>query len=129
MDGSAPVGQSQVRERRATVEALRLLRRWDAHRGRAWERGDPVSLARLYTARSVAGQRDVALLERYAARGWSVEASPARIVSAGVELRGDDRLRLRVSEASPAGRTRTQARVVTLVRSTTGWRVARVTVG
>ncbi len=128
-DSARPVPRSEVRERRATVEALRLLHRWDTRRTRAWERGDSVSLARLYTARSLAGRRDVALLERYAARGWSVDGTTPRILDAALELRRDDRVRLRVTEAHPGARTRAQARVVTLVHSTTGWRVERVAAG
>ena len=38
--------------------ALGVLHLWDARRERAWEREDTASLARLYTARSVAGRRD-----------------------------------------------------------------------
>ncbi|QIK66029.1 hypothetical protein G7072_06470 [Nocardioides sp. HDW12B] len=128
-DGTRPPRSSELRERRATVEALRLLHRWDARRERAWARGDAASLARLYTGRSVAGRRDVALLERYVARGWTVDGTTPRIVDAAVEERAADRVRLRLSEADPGAGPDLHARVVTLVRSTTGWRVGRVTAG
>lgn len=143
--GSGPVPPGEVRERRATVDALQLLHRWDRQRERAWEQGDAALLASLYTPRSGAGRRDVALLERYVARDWAVTGVAPRVHGAELRLRRADRVRLAVTETYPALRVRAprvpgpgaggprreaadpHTRVVTLVRAADAWRVERVT--
>ena len=133
----------EVRERRATVAALGVLRRWDGRRAQAWTRGDPSLLRPLYTAASRAGRRDVALLEQYAERGWSVRGVQPQVVAAEALTRTSDRVEVRVVERYPdlavdgvtpsvpadgAGPDASEphVRVVSLVRSPTGWRVERV---
>lgn len=138
---SMPV--EEVRERRDTVAALGVLRRWDGRRARAWARGEPSLLTPLYTATSRAGRRDVALLEQYAERGWSVRGVHPQVVAAEALTRTSDRVEVRVVERYPdvavdgvtpsvpregAGPddSTSHVRVVSLVRSPTGWRVERV---
>ena len=133
----------EVRERRDTVAALGVLRRWDGRRARAWTRGEPSLLTPLYTATSRAGRRDVALLEQYAERGWSVRGVRPQVVAAEALTRTSDRVEVRVVERYPdvavdaatqpepgdgsePDASDSQLRVVSLVRSPTGWRVERV---
>lgn len=152
-DGAAPGSETRevsrevspevLRERRATVAALGVLRRWDDRRARAWTRGDPDLLRPLYTPASQAGRRDVSLLERYAERGWSVRGVHPHVVAAEASTRSSERVRIRVVERYPGvavdgadgsapgvatepAAPGTHVRVVSLVRSPTGWRVARV---
>lgn len=137
------VPSEEVRERRATVAALGVLRRWDGARARAWTRGEPSLLQPLYTAASRAGRRDVALLEQYAERGWSVRGVRPQVVAAEALTRTSDRVEVRVVERYPdvavdgMGQSEPEdgsgpdgsephVRVVALVRSPTGWRVERV---
>lgn len=137
------VPSEELRERRATVAALGVLRRWDGRRARAWTRGEPSLLTPLYTAASRAGRRDVALLERYAERGWSVRGVHPQVVAAEALTRTSDRVEVRVVERYPdvavEGLTQSvpgeragpdgpepHVRVVSLVSSPTGWRVERV---
>ena len=94
---------------------------------------------------SRAGRRDVALLEQYAERGWSVRGrAPAGGGRARRSTRTSDRVEVRVVERYPdlavlgrhaarawglapsPTRSEPHVRVVTLVRSPTGWRVERV---
>lgn len=141
--GERAAPSEEVRERRATVAALGLLRRWDGDRARAWTRGEPSLLRPLYTATSRAGRRDVALLEQYAERGWSVRGVRPQVVAAEALTRTSDRVEVRVVERYPDvavdGVARSEpddgsgpdgsephVRVVALVRSPTGWKVERV---
>lgn len=119
------IGNSERGARRATVRALAVLHGWDARRGAAWERGDLAGLARLYTARSLAGRRDVALLRRYVERDRPVDGEPPRVLRADLEDGAAGTLRLRVVEQGDAQR-RPDARVVVLVRRGDDWRVDRV---
>ena len=56
----------------AAPPSVEVLRAWDAQRSRAWARGDPVLLSTLYAPGSVAGQRDLAMLRAWVARGLVV---------------------------------------------------------
>ena len=108
-----------------------MLRRWDDRRARAWVRGDVVQLRALYRPGSEAGRRDVALMEMYAERGWSVRRVQPRVLAAEALTRTRDRVEVRVVEHHPenaagTGTRRAQVRIVSLVRSAAGWRVDRV---
>jgi hypothetical protein len=52
--------------------ALAVLRDWDRRRARAWARGDPAALTRLYVVGSRTARRDRAMLAAYRARGLRV---------------------------------------------------------
>jgi hypothetical protein len=65
----------------AGPEPVEVLRAWDARRARAWARGDPRSLRRLYTPDSVAGRRDRAMLRAWATRGLVVRDLRTQLLS------------------------------------------------
>jgi hypothetical protein len=122
----------------ATATALGVLRAWDRDRAAAYSSGDVAALRRLYVPGSEAGQRDVAILRSYAARGLVVRGLRMQRLRADVLDRRRDRLRLRVLERVAGGtvvsgtsRTalptdRAGRRTVVLVRGAGGWRVASV---
>jgi hypothetical protein len=60
---------------------VELLRAWDARRGEAWARGDPHLLAPLYTADSIAGRHDRAMLRAWAARGLAVRGLRTQLLA------------------------------------------------
>ncbi len=60
--------------------AVEALRAWDAQRAVAWARGDPRLLEPLYTADSVAGRRDRAMLRAWAARGLVVSGLQTQLL-------------------------------------------------
>lgn len=141
--GQRAAPSEELRERRATVAALGVLRRWDGRRAWAWTRGEPSLLTPLYTATSRAGRRDVALLEQYAEQGWSVRGTRPQVVAAEALTRTSDRVVVRVVERYAAvaaegvtpsvpgkgagsDRSEPHERVVSLIRSPSGWRVERV---
>lgn len=115
------------------------LRRWDVRRAEAWASGDAVALRSLYTRRSVAGDRDVAMLQQYADRGLRVRLY-TQVLAADVVTDTDSRVVLvvtdRLASAVAVGRDRRvvlptdepSTRRITLTRVGTGeWRVAAVT--
>ena len=65
----------------STPPAPDLLRAWDAARSRAWARGDPHRLARLYAPGSTAGARDLAMLRAWSARGLRVRGLQTQLLS------------------------------------------------
>ena len=115
-----------------------VLADWDARRAQAWERGDAAALARLYVAGSRAGEADVRLLRRYAARGLRVTGLQTQVVDLEVLGRDDRRLHLVVTDRVvggvavgadadvplPVGRPST--RHVVLLRRGGTWLVGRV---
>jgi len=112
------------------------LRRWDKRRAAAWEAGDVTSLGELYTPRSGAGHRDVAMLEAWCARGLRVTRMTTQVLSLAVAHADSRRLILRVSDrlvdvragllALP--RDAESTRRIELRRAPGGrWRVASVT--
>ena len=139
-----PRGAGQeVRERRATVAALEVLRRWDGRRARAWARGEPRCCGRSTARRrgpggatsrcssstpSAAGRSAGVRPQVVAAEaltrtprpggGAGGRALPRPAVHGRHAARSRGRCRAR--------RLRPHVRVVTLVRSPTGWRVERV---
>jgi hypothetical protein len=68
----------------AEAMPLAVLHDWDARRAAAWSAGDLHALARLYTARSAAGDADVALLRRYVGRGLRVRQMQMQVLGARV---------------------------------------------
>lgn len=80
------------------VDALGVLREWDALRSAAWAAGDPAGLSALYVPGSAAGAADVAMLERWVARGLRVDGLAQQVLSVGVRVAEDDRLVLVVTD-------------------------------
>lgn len=71
-----PVGSAAV-----PPSAADLLRTWDAARARAWARGDPRRLTRLYAPGSTAGARELAMLRAWTARGLRVRDLRTQLLS------------------------------------------------
>jgi hypothetical protein len=133
---STPVSRPAVEDR-----ALAVLHAWDVRRSAAWASGDAAALAALYTAGSSAGAADVALLERYTARGLVVrdlrmQLLRARVLAARprlVEVEVTDRLSnaVAVRLGDPVARHRLPAdaattRLLVLRRVGDRWVMARV---
>lgn len=96
---SAGVAGGRVAAVRPTDKAaLAVLHAWDARRADAWAAGDPVALARLYTDRSAAGRADIALLQRYAARGLVVRDLRIQVLRARVLTSRPGRVALEVTD-------------------------------
>ena len=68
-----------------------LLADWDAERSAAWADGDVRRLASLYTDGSVAGERDVAMLQRWLDRGRVVTGLRMQVLSLRELSRTSDR--------------------------------------
>ena len=60
---------------------VEVLRAWDTERARAWARGSPRMLARLYTTGSVAGRRDLAMLRAWTDRGLRVRGLRTQLLT------------------------------------------------
>lgn len=114
-----------------------VLRDWDAARERAWTSGDTVALRRLYTPGSVAGRRDVAMLEAWSARGLRLTALSTQVLRLQVVVERERRLVLvltdRVARAEadgvPLPADRSSTRRLVLLRAAGAdapWRVASV---
>jgi hypothetical protein len=133
---AAPLAES-----RPVASPVAVLQAWDRRREAAWAAGDVAALRRLYVARSVAGERDVAMLRRWRARGLTVAALDVQVLSGEVLARRPGRLTVEVTErlarasATAAGGARwwlprggVATRRVTLWWVEGRWRVARVSV-
>ena len=117
------------------VDAVRLLRGWDARRARAYARGAPSALAALYTAGSRTGAADVAVLRGYVARHLRVTGMRTQVLGAQVVRHDDGRLVVDVTDVLvgavaasvgrrwPLPRDHPTTRRVVLVRHVGGWRV------
>ncbi|WP_418063279.1 hypothetical protein [Pimelobacter simplex] len=99
----ADAGLPAVAGAGAEVRALAVLHRWDRARARAWARGDPAALARLYAPRSRAGQRDVAMLRAWLRRGLRVERLRMQVLDAALVVRDRRRLVLVVTDRVAGG--------------------------
>ena len=76
--------------------ATEVLASWDADRSAAWAAGDVRRLESLYTPGSVAGERDVAMLQRWRDRDLVVTGLRMQVLSLGVVSRSEDHLVLAV---------------------------------
>jgi len=124
--------------RAPTRDPLAVLHAWDVRRARAWARGDRAELRDLYVPGSLAGRRDVAMLDAWDERGLRVLGMRMQLLSADVRLETADRVRLvvtdRLASAVAVGRgTRVvlprdaaSTRTVLLRRWAGEWRVAEV---
>jgi hypothetical protein len=118
---------------------LAVLHAWDQARSRAYGRGDPAALRRLYLPRSEAGRADLAQLRWYAGRGLRVAHLTTQVLAAATLVRRPGRLRLRIVDRVAAGealgrgrcwpmaRDRARRRTVELRRVRGRWLVAGVT--
>ncbi|WP_134767669.1 hypothetical protein [Nocardioides sp. 1609] len=123
---TGPPGGSAPRE---------VLRAWDEARAVAWTSGDTAALGRLYTARSVAGRRDVAMLEAWNDRGRRVTEMSTQVLALEVVSSDRGRLVLEVTDRLarvaaggtelPADRVSTRC-LVLRAGGDAGWRVASV---
>ncbi len=80
-----------------------VLAAWDAQRSAAWADGDVRRLRSLYTAGSVAGRRDVAMLRRWTDRGLVVAGLRVQVLSLNERSRSPDRLVLDVVDRVHGG--------------------------
>jgi hypothetical protein len=92
--GPAPRSAGPV----AAVQALEVLRDWDAARSRAWGQGNGARLRGLYVAGSTAGRRDVAMLGRWADRGLRVQGMSMQVLGVRLEVRKPRRIVLVVTD-------------------------------
>jgi len=107
--GSGPpaaVAAAAAARASAEVRALAVLHRWDRARARAWARGDPVALARLYVPGSRAGRRDVAMLRTWSRRGLRVAGLRMQVLAAALVARDRGRLVLVVTDRLAGGAAR-----------------------
>ncbi|MEQ6901802.1 hypothetical protein [Nocardioides sp. YIM 152588] len=95
---SAPAPAAEEAEDRAEVAALRVLRRWDRARARAWMRDDPAALARLYWPGSEAGRRDLAMLAAWRGRGVRVRGMRMQVLELRLRARSSRRMVLVVTD-------------------------------
>lgn len=118
----------------------RVLGRLDDRRTRALRDANPSALAAVYAPGSAVLARDRATLGAYQRRGLRLRGAELALLEVRVLGREPGRVRLHVvdrlggtSAVTPAGRglplprDRATERVVTLVRTAAGWRVASVT--
>jgi hypothetical protein len=78
--------------------AVAVLHAWDRRRAQAWAEGDLAVLRGLYTARSVAGVRDVAMLRRWRGRGLVVRDLTTQVLAARVLEHTGDRIVVGVTD-------------------------------
>ena len=134
---AAPAALSAKAAPAAEVEALKVLQSWDTRRAAAWASGDVRALQALYQPRSTAGERDVAMLQKWVRRGLTVRGLTTQVLSLEVRSQSADRLVVEVTDriASATARgpgvrqalpqDRPSARVITLVQDG-GWLVQSV---
>lgn len=100
----APAPTAQLSE----PAAREVLASWDAERSAAWAAGDVRGLEALYTDDSIAGQRDVAMLQRWLDRDLVVTDLRMQVLSLALIAGSDHRLVLavvdRVANAEVAGK-------------------------
>lgn len=125
-------------EPRPEVTAAEVLAAWDADRASAWADGDVRRLRALYTAGSVAGERDAAMLQQWLDRGLVVRDLHTQVLALDVVSRTPDRWILTVTDRVVGGvaggrATRTAlpkdwatTRTVTLRHVVDRWLVASV---
>jgi hypothetical protein len=82
----------------AALASLTVLRDWDRDRAAAWRTGDTAALRRLYTTRSEAGVRDVAMLRRWRARGLRVRGMTMQVLDVRLRCRAPRRFVLVVTD-------------------------------
>jgi hypothetical protein len=115
-----------------------VIRSWDVRRAEAWARGDPAVLATLYTADSVAGRHDRAMLRAWAARGLVVRELRTQLLAvhelahtrSAWTLRVTDRLvggvAVGAGSRRPLPRDEATTRTIRLRLVDGAWRVASV---
>jgi hypothetical protein len=72
--------------------AAQELHRWDRSRAQAFVAADPAALARLYETGSLAGRRDLALLERYVGAGVRITMMTTQVFSLRIRVVARDRV-------------------------------------
>ncbi|UPK73446.1 hypothetical protein MU582_13475 [Nocardioidaceae bacterium SCSIO 66511] len=116
-----------------------VLRTLDAARARAFVRGDPSLLDRVYAPGSAVRRADADLIEKYARRGLHLDAVPMRVRDVEVAARTDGRVRLRVVDRLGRVRVREDAgpwrtlpddrpseHLIALRRVDAGWRITAI---
>ena len=116
-----------------------VLGRLDDVRERAYVRGDPALLGRVYVRGSPLRRADARLLRAYERRGLELDAVPLRLRDVELVSLTDRRVRLRVLDQLGAVRVRSPGgpwralptdqptkRIITLQRTSDGWRVAAI---
>lgn len=88
---------------RPEVEAAAVLAAWDADRAAAWSAGDVRRLRSLYARGSVAGERDVAMLQRWLDRGLVVSGLRVQVLALHEVSRTPDRWVLTVTDRVVGG--------------------------
>jgi hypothetical protein len=138
LDEVAPTTAASAPGGPSLIEPVEILRAWDAHRARAWARGDVHLLRARYTPGSVAGRHDRAMLSAWTARGLVVRGLRTQLLSvrplahtrSSWTLVVTDRLVGGVAVGAgvrrPLPRDQATTRTVRLVRVHGRWRVAAV---
>jgi hypothetical protein len=120
------------------ARALAVLGHWDRRRARAWARGDPAALTRLYAVGSGTARRDLAMLAAYRSRGLRVRSMGRQVLAVHLRSCGARRISLlltdRLVDAVAVGRGhrtglpdgRPVIRRVELRRHDGVWRVSEV---
>ena len=116
-----------------------VLHAWDERRAAAWAAADAPGLRSLYTAGSVAGRRDVAMLRAWSGRGLRVTGLRTQLLRVETRARTPYRLVLGVTDRLADGvvvpgrvalpRDRPTRHLVTLRRVAGEWRVSSVRSG
>jgi hypothetical protein len=132
----------QARPVRRPIDHWRsILTRLSRLRARAWRRGQPRLLQRLYVAEATALRSDRLMLRRYVRRGLTVRGvqlafGQLRVASRAhrvVHLRVVDQLQAAVAIGRDGGRVhlpsdRPTRHLITLARTPRGWRIQSVTI-
>lgn len=116
-----------------------VLHAWDERRAAAWAAGDPAGLRSLYTAGSVAGRHDAAMLRAWTDRGLRVRGLRMQLLRVEVRTRTPGRLVVGVTDRVAGGvavpgrvalpRDAPTRHVVTMRRVAGEWRVSSVRSG
>jgi hypothetical protein len=77
---TGPLANGSLATEPCPARALAVLRDWDRRRERAWARGDPAALTRLYVVRSRTARRDRAMLAAYRSRGLRVRSMDRQVL-------------------------------------------------
>lgn len=104
--------------------AVAVLADWDRRRAAAWAGGDPAALARLYLPGSRAGRSDVAMLERWRARGLRVTGLRMQVLAVSVRGVRGARWELEVTDRVAGGTAVGADGAVSLPRD--GWSTRRI---
>lgn len=115
------------------TQGREVLREWDAARSACWAEADVDCLRGLYAPGSAAGEADVAVLQRWSARGLVISRMHRQVLDVDVVESGERLQVLRVTDRLAGGTVRGEAgrsdlpatvartRLIVLERGPSGW--------